>query len=110
MAVEKEDENMEVDGGSTSKGMTSYYATKIGGLERETREKTLNLQRLTAQRNELNMRVRALRASRRVRVFAAAPRDARARAQARSCTSSRSPGPTSARSSRPCRRRRSSSR
>ncbi|KAH8095422.1 proteasome-activating ATPase [Aureococcus anophagefferens] len=40
MAVEKEDENMEVDGGSTSKGMTSYYATKIGGLERETREKT----------------------------------------------------------------------
>ncbi|KAH8058710.1 proteasome-activating ATPase [Aureococcus anophagefferens] len=67
MAVEKEDENMEVDGGSTSKGMTSYYATKIGGLERETREKTLNLQRLTAQRNELNMRVRALHASRRVR-------------------------------------------
>ncbi|KAH8074272.1 3'-tRNA processing endoribonuclease [Aureococcus anophagefferens] len=58
MAVEKEDENMEVDGGSTSKGMTSYYATKIGGLERETREKTLNLQRLTAQRNELNMRRR----------------------------------------------------
>jgi len=43
-------------------GMTSYFSTKIGGLQREVRDKTLNLQRLTAQRNELNARVRELRA------------------------------------------------
>jgi hypothetical protein len=42
-------------------GMTSYFSTKIGGLQREVRDRTLNLQRLTAQRNELNARVRELR-------------------------------------------------
>merc|ERR1719482_1425227 len=46
---------------AATKGMTSYFTSKIGGLERDVREKTLNLQRLTAQRNSLNARVRALR-------------------------------------------------
>ena len=44
-------------------GMTSYFSTKISGLNRDVRDRTLNLQRLTAQRNALNSRVRALRAA-----------------------------------------------
>jgi len=48
------------DAAATS-GLTSYFTSKIGGLERDVRERTLNLQRLTAQRNTLNGRVRALR-------------------------------------------------
>ena len=60
-AMDKDAMDMEVEDENVGKGMTSYYTTKIGGLERDVREKTLNLQRLTAQRNELNARVRMLR-------------------------------------------------
>ena len=42
-------------------GIHSYYQSKIDQLELVVREKTQNLQRLTAQRNELNGRVRLLR-------------------------------------------------
>ena len=42
-------------------GLTSYYARKVGDLELRVKEKGQNLQRLTAQRNELNGRVRLLR-------------------------------------------------
>ncbi|KAJ8601229.1 hypothetical protein CTAYLR_003226 [Chrysophaeum taylorii] len=42
-------------------GLRSYYAGKLGSLDRELRDKAATLQRLTAQRNELNGRVRLLR-------------------------------------------------
>jgi len=42
-------------------GIHSYYQSKIDQLELVVRERTQNLQRLTAQRNELNGRVRLLR-------------------------------------------------
>jgi hypothetical protein len=42
-------------------GIQPYYQSKIDQLELVVREKTQNLQRLTAQRNELNGRVRLLR-------------------------------------------------
>ena len=59
-AVESTMDTSDGDAAATS-GLTSYFTSKIGGLERDVREKTLNLQRLTAQRNSLNARVRALR-------------------------------------------------
>jgi 26S proteasome regulatory subunit T6 len=43
------------------KGIHGYYQSKIDELELIVREKAQNLQRLTAQRNELNGRVRLLR-------------------------------------------------
>mmetsp|Transcript_27304 Transcript_27304/g.73903 ORF Transcript_27304/g.73903 Transcript_27304/m.73903 type:complete len:391 (+) Transcript_27304:46-1218(+) len=42
-------------------GITEYYQSKIDELEIIVREKSANLARLTAQRNELNARVRLLR-------------------------------------------------
>mmetsp|Transcript_17925 Transcript_17925/g.37488 ORF Transcript_17925/g.37488 Transcript_17925/m.37488 type:complete len:391 (-) Transcript_17925:92-1264(-) len=42
-------------------GITEYYQSKIDELEIIVREKAANLARLTAQRNELNARVRLLR-------------------------------------------------
>eukprot|EP00952_Eustigmatos_sp_NYUAD-ZCMA_P007910 33249-Eustigmatos_ZCMA.PRE.1 len=39
---------------SSDKGIKSYYASKIDELELVIREKTQNLQRLKAQRNEWN--------------------------------------------------------
>ncbi|KAJ0408679.1 hypothetical protein ATCC90586_007705 [Pythium insidiosum] len=42
-------------------GLTSYYHQKIEHLELTVREKTQNLRRLQAQRNELNSKVRLLR-------------------------------------------------
>jgi len=42
-------------------GIQSYYASKIDELEVIVREKTQNLRRLEAQRNELNSKVRLLR-------------------------------------------------
>mmetsp|Transcript_19060 Transcript_19060/g.28818 ORF Transcript_19060/g.28818 Transcript_19060/m.28818 type:complete len:393 (-) Transcript_19060:197-1375(-) len=41
--------------------LSSYYVSKRSSLERDIRERTQNLQRLTAQRNELNGQVRLLR-------------------------------------------------
>lgn len=38
----------------TSAGLTSYYQQKIEHLELTVRDKTQNLRRLQAQRNELN--------------------------------------------------------
>ena len=35
-------------------GLNSYYQSKLDGLENTVREKTQNLRRLQAQRNELN--------------------------------------------------------
>ena len=37
-----------------SEGLTSYYRQKIEHLELTVRDKTMNLRRLQAQRNELN--------------------------------------------------------
>ncbi|GAB9466412.1 hypothetical protein Gpo141_00003788 [Globisporangium polare] len=45
----------------TSAGLTSYYQQKIEHLELTVRDKTQNLRRLQAQRNELNSKVRLLR-------------------------------------------------
>lgn len=42
-------------------GITTYYQTKIDEIEALVREKTQNLRRLEAQRNELNSRVRLLK-------------------------------------------------
>lgn len=42
-------------------GIKSYYQSKIDDLELIIRERTLNLQRLKAQRNEFNAKVRLLR-------------------------------------------------
>lgn len=42
-------------------GLSSYYQSKMDGLEQAIRDKQENLKRLQAQRNELNSKVRALR-------------------------------------------------
>lgn len=42
-------------------GLTSYFTGKIAELELSVRDRTQNLRRLEAQRNELNTKVRALR-------------------------------------------------
>ena len=42
-------------------GVSTYYQSKIDELERSVVTRELNLRRLTAQRNELNSRVRLLR-------------------------------------------------
>jgi len=42
-------------------GIKTYYLSKIDELEKTINEKSLNLRRLEAQRNELNSRVRLLR-------------------------------------------------
>ncbi|KAJ8969688.1 hypothetical protein NQ317_014233 [Molorchus minor] len=52
---------MEVDGGSKGEGFRSYYITKIEELQLIVAEKSQNLRRLQAQRNELNAKVRMLR-------------------------------------------------
>lgn len=61
--VDREDSQMlsAAANGSSEGGLRSYYATKLASVDRELREKTATLQRLTAQRNELNGRVRLLR-------------------------------------------------
>ena len=46
---------------SASGGIQNYYAAKIEELEVIVRERTQNLRRLEAQRNELNSMVRHLR-------------------------------------------------
>ena len=43
------------------RGISSYYSAKVEELEVIVREKTQNLRRLEAQRNELNSKVRLLR-------------------------------------------------
>ncbi len=45
----------------SSSGIQAYYSSKIDELEVVVREKTHNLRRLEAQRNELNSKVRLLR-------------------------------------------------
>merc|ERR1719393_59513 len=47
--------------GERASGITNYYQAKIEELEVIVREKTQNLRRLEAQRNELNSKVRLLR-------------------------------------------------
>ena len=46
---------------SKGTGLAAYYKTKIEELELQIRDKTHNLRRLEAQRNELNTHVRMLR-------------------------------------------------
>lgn len=46
---------------SSNAGLNSYYQGKVEELEITVREKTQNLRRLQAQRNELNSKVRLLR-------------------------------------------------
>ena len=48
-------------GVKTGDGLKDYYKTKIESLEIQVRDKTNNLRRLEAQRNELNFRVRLLK-------------------------------------------------
>uniref|UniRef100_A0A7S2W1P0 AAA+ ATPase domain-containing protein n=1 Tax=Rhizochromulina marina TaxID=1034831 RepID=A0A7S2W1P0_9STRA len=50
-----------VDKAGEAAGLQSYYQSKIDELELIVRDKAKNLARLTAQRNELNARVRLLR-------------------------------------------------
>mmetsp|Transcript_41039 Transcript_41039/g.49324 ORF Transcript_41039/g.49324 Transcript_41039/m.49324 type:complete len:412 (-) Transcript_41039:157-1392(-) len=56
----KEDEPMETKTGGDS-GMAQYYMSKIASLSATASERSSDLQRLKAQRNELNARVRMLR-------------------------------------------------
>jgi len=55
--------SMDVDASTTTSGagLRAYYKAKIEQLEVALRDKTQNLRRLEAQRNELNGRVRSLR-------------------------------------------------
>eukprot|EP00586_Coscinodiscus_wailesii_P017278 CAMPEP_0172517364 /NCGR_PEP_ID=MMETSP1066-20121228/284585_1 /TAXON_ID=671091 /ORGANISM="Coscinodiscus wailesii, Strain CCMP2513" /LENGTH=418 /DNA_ID=CAMNT_0013299345 /DNA_START=118 /DNA_END=1371 /DNA_ORIENTATION=+ len=46
---------------SMDSGMAKYYAAKIGSLNATVQERTSDLQRLKARRNELNAKVRMLR-------------------------------------------------
>ncbi|QDZ20749.1 regulatory subunit of 26S proteasome [Chloropicon primus] len=48
-------------GVKTGDGLKDYYKTKIESLEIQVRDKSNNLRRLEAQRNELNSRVRLLK-------------------------------------------------
>ena len=50
--------------GTAGSGITNYYTAKIEELEVIVRERTQNLRRLEAQRNELNSKVRLLREER----------------------------------------------
>ncbi|CAM9429032.1 unnamed protein product, partial [Phaeothamnion confervicola] len=52
---------MPADAPGQEGGIRPYYQTKIDELELIVRDKTQNLQRLKAQRNELNAKVRLLR-------------------------------------------------
>ncbi|VEN42774.1 unnamed protein product [Callosobruchus maculatus] len=52
---------MDVDGGPKGEGFRSYYIQKIEELQLIVAEKSQNLRRLQAQRNELNAKVRMLR-------------------------------------------------
>merc|ERR1712188_282914 len=51
----------DVEGVKTGDGLKDYYIAKINTLDQEINDKTQNLRRLEAQRNELNSRVRLLR-------------------------------------------------
>ncbi|CAH1984853.1 unnamed protein product [Acanthoscelides obtectus] len=55
------EEKMDVDGGPKGEGFRSYYIQKIEELQLIVAEKSQNLRRLQAQRNELNAKVRMLR-------------------------------------------------
>ncbi|KAJ8932789.1 hypothetical protein NQ314_014493 [Rhamnusium bicolor] len=52
---------MDIDAGPKGEGFRSYYITKIEELQLIVAEKSQNLRRLQAQRNELNAKVRMLR-------------------------------------------------
>jgi len=41
---------------ATGEGLRAYYKSKIEDLEVQIRDRTQNLQRMEAQRNELNMK------------------------------------------------------
>eukprot|EP00638_Chattonella_subsalsa_P005192 CAMPEP_0117749044 /NCGR_PEP_ID=MMETSP0947-20121206/9508_1 /TAXON_ID=44440 /ORGANISM="Chattonella subsalsa, Strain CCMP2191" /LENGTH=414 /DNA_ID=CAMNT_0005566885 /DNA_START=37 /DNA_END=1278 /DNA_ORIENTATION=- len=53
--------SMEIEKEKQEQGIKTYYQSKIDELEIVVRDKTSNLQRLEAQRNELNAKVRLLR-------------------------------------------------
>lgn len=46
---------------ATEVGLRSYYVSKIEEMELNVRDKVQNLERLQAQRNELNAKVRQMR-------------------------------------------------
>ena len=50
-----------VDTAVSSKGLRSYYISKIEEMQIKIRDKAQNLERLKAQRNELNAKVRLMR-------------------------------------------------